>query len=239
MSERLTRRSHPSVQQTWSGTILGMLRQAAPVTLLAVLLLGGCSASEDGAAAPTPTKAVEATPTATATVDPAETSFLENISHDPFLEDFTDAQLVSVGRQACDVVTSGGDMAGAKAVVNELIGDPDSTDLVSRSAIIYFCGDYDHLVDVDLGGVENPEPAPTGDAKSQYIAAVREVPSVDDTVTDDMIVMLGRTYCDGFTRGDDEATALGYMSMYREDDAKALLRATVTYLCPEHAGKVS
>jgi hypothetical protein len=29
------------------------------------------------------------------------------------------------------------------------------------------------------------------------------------------------------------------MSMYSETDAKTLLRATVTYLCPEHAGKVS
>jgi hypothetical protein len=205
--------------------------------VLAVLLVAGCSASGDGAPAPTPTRAAPATPTAT--VDASETSFLENVGHDPLLEDFTDAQLVSVGRQACDVVTSGGDMASAKAVVDELIGDSDSTDLVTRSAIIYFCDSYDHLVDVDLGGVENPEPVPTGDAGSQYIAAVRAMRSVDDTVTDEMIVMLGRTYCDGFTRGDDEATALGYMSMYSEADAKTLLRATVTYLCPEHAGKVS
>lgn len=216
-----------------------MLRQAAPVALLAALFLAGCSASEDGAAAPTPTNTVIATPTATAAADEAAASFLLNISHDPLLEDFTDAQLVSAGRQACEVVTSGGDMAGAKAVVNELVADPDSADLVTRSAIIYFCGDYDHLVDVDLGDVENPQPAPTGDAKSKYIAAVREVPSIDDSITDDMIIMWGRTFCDGFTRGDDEATALGFMSMYSEDDAKALLRATVTYVCPEHAGKVS
>lgn len=214
-----------------------MPRQTAPIALLAVLFLAGCSASGDGSTAPASTTTIEATPTTT--LDASETSFLDNIGHDPLLEDFTDAQLVAVGRQACEVVTSGGDMESAKAAVGELIGDSDSTDLVTRSAIIYFCDDYDHLVDVDLGGVENPEPAPTGDARSQYIAAVRAMPSVDDTVTDEMISILGRTYCDGFTRGDDEATALGYMSMYSEADAKTLLRATVTYLCPEHAGKVS
>ena len=55
---------------------------------------------------------------------------------------------------------------------------------------------------------------------SQFIAAVRAVPSVDDTVTDEMIVILGQTYCDGFTRGDDEATAL--LAGHRQPPRRAL-----------------
>lgn len=212
-----------------------MVRLTAPLVLVGAvaLAMAGCSGDVDEAA-PTSTQT-----TPGARVDAAEQLFLQNISHDAFLDDLDDADLVAVGREACTVVASGGDIAAAKAVVAAVVSDPDSTDLVTRTAITEFCGEFDHLVDVDLGGAESPEPVPTGDARALFISAVRALPSVDETVTDDMIVMLGRTYCDGFARGDDEATALGYMSMFPTEDAKVILRATVTHLCPEHASRVS
>ena len=218
---------------------------AASLAML-VTVTAGCAGSPE-ASAPTPTmsKAPAATRTATPRPTPtpakrtdAELGYLLNVKHDPFLDDLSDKELLQLGHRVCTDLAGGADLGKAKKHIRKTVNDQDSANLLAWTAVEQFCDEHDQLVEVDQGGPEHPQADPTGDAKTQFVAAVRELDGVDDTVTDDMIVMLGTTMCDGFTRGDSLKTSLGYMDLFTHDTAVAFLKATTKYICPEHADKV-
>lgn len=163
--------------------------------------------------------------------------YLANISHDPLLQDFQEADLLALGVQVCQLLDDGGDLGDTKRLARRAVGDEDSANLIVRSAVPLLCSRHERLVEVDLGGVPSPKPSPTGSAREQFLAAVRADERTGDA-TDDQLLELGTTLCDGFTRGDNLDTTLGYLSAFPRDQAMAFLKATTTHLCPEHAKKV-
>jgi hypothetical protein len=191
-------------------------------------------------AAPEPVETVDPTPLdpVAPTPDPAETGFLLNISHDPLLAVVDPQDLLTLGLDVCTSLDGGATLAETKPPVLAVVGDPDSTDLLTRSAGTILCDRHDAAVEIDFGGVADPQPDPEGTTKDTYLAAVRSIPGfVDDTVSDEMLLFMGTTYCDGFTRGDSLETSLGYLEPYAVDAALAFLDAT-TEICPEHRAMV-
>lgn len=234
---------------------------AAATTIILAIFLSSCSvapAVEVPAATPTPVQEPETAatemPAATEPVEaveppppaptvqtpvPAETVFLLNISHDPLLALVAPEELLSLGTEVCARLDGGATLAETKSPVLAAVGDPDSTDLLTRSAGTILCERHDAAVEVDFGGVADPQEDPEGMVKDTYLTAVRAIPRfVDDTVTDEMLIVMGTTYCDGFTRGDSLETALGYLEPYSVSAALAFLDAA-TEICPEHRPLVS
>lgn len=228
---------------------------AAVAAIVLIALLCSCSAPADGPSQspaatvekpqptaselpppPDPVDTVEPTPldTLAPSPDPAETEFLLNISHDPLLAVVDPQELLTLGLDVCASLDGGATLAETKPPVLAAVHDPDSTDLLTRSAGTILCERHDAAVEIDFGGLPDPQQDPEGTTRDTYLAAVRAIPGfVDDTVTDEMLIFMGTTYCDGFTRGDSLETSLGYLEPYPVDAALAFLGAA-TEICPEH-----
>lgn len=209
-------------------------------------LLAGCSApsTQEADESPTETPSPEALVTKPVeTVEPSSgptfdtAAYLANLSHDPFLDEYTDGELLELADAACNAMPGAEDLEPARAVIRSTVADPDSINLIVWTAIPMNCPEFEQLVEVDLGGVASPAAAPEGEQADSYLAALRAHPW-NDGLTDDMLTMQGQTICDGFTRGDSLEQTMIYFQTYPTDVAELAVRAAVDFVCPEHRNRL-
>lgn len=126
---------------------------AIAVTIAAALLLAGCAAPAAEQTPSTPTSAASAaepltaeTPT-TPAVSEADVAFLAAVreAQSEFatqIPDATDAQLLELGAEACDVLSAGTDTTALSLIEGETpnaIGNYSDTDAIVTAASIHLC----------------------------------------------------------------------------------------------------
>lgn len=179
---------------------------------------------------------IERRPERTPTFDQA--GYLANLSHDPFLEKYSDDALLLLAEAACSAMPGAEDLQPARDAVGSIVTDPDSVSLVVWTALPMRCPEYEPLVEVDLGGVENPVAAPEGEPRATYLSSLRALPWYAG-LTDEILIMQGQTICDGFTRGDSLAQTMIYFEPYPRDAAELAIQSAVQHMCPEHEDRLN
>lgn len=224
---------------------------AATACVASVVIIAGCSSAPEGEAAPTAlasTVTAAVSPTPEPSPEPPEPSpeptfdqagYLANLSRDPFLEKYSDDALLLLAEAACNAMPGAEDLQPARDAVGSIVTDPDSVNLVVWTALPMRCPEYEPLVEVDLGGVENPAAAPEGEPRDAYLSSLRTHPWYTPDLTDEMLVMQGQAICDGFTRGDSLDQTMVYFEPYPRDVAELAIESAVEYMCPEHADRLN
>jgi len=168
----------------------------------------------------------------------AEAGFLTSVrSSSESLKRRLDSQLLASAAQVCSSFDTG---ATYEEAVAPLLADGVSDEaamVLASNAVFEFCGKHDSIIDVALGGVADRQEKPTGEPKDQFLAAARVDPFFAE-VTDDALLMLGTTVCDGFTRGDSLEVTLGYFDQLPRETAVKFIRTSVELLCPKHTERL-
>lgn len=168
----------------------------------------------------------------------AETGFLLTVRHSPDFERQTDEELLAAGRRICSDLDNG---ATYERAVSPVIADGASEEsalILAANAVHQFCQKHNSTIEVELGGPASPQPEPKGDERTAFLAQVREDEFYQSDITDEAILVLGTTVCDGFTRGDSLDVTLGYFEAIPRDSAIAFIEASVTHICPEHSDRI-
>ena len=215
------------------------------------LLLSGCGSQppaaepelspSSSAGSPTAEPAPDPDPTEEpAGSDPAVEGFLLNVRHVPALDEMSDADLLAAADDVCATLDGGGGYDEAVAPLLAAGLSADEVLVLASTAVFEFCQEHDLVMEGAVVGVDPGKLAtePEGDNRSRFLAQVRQDPFYSEDVTDDALLMLGTTMCDGFTRGDTLEVTLGYMSGIPDSSARAFLSAATQHICPEHADKL-
>lgn len=221
----------------------GRVRSFLP-PLLAFVLLAGCGTpvqeSQESQESPPPQAPTTSAPDSTdmtAEPDDGKTSFLLNVRHSPDYAARSDDDLLAAAEHVCSALDEGATYDEAVAPVVSDGATEESALLLAASAVFSFCPEHDPVIEVAMGGPSDPQETPEGDERSAYIERIKSDPYYAG-FDDEGLLMLGTTYCDGFTRGDSREQSLDYLSPIPEDSALLLLHAAVDNICPEHAGKL-
>lgn len=221
-------------------------RAMIALTFAAVAVLAGCAggpapalsaAGSPASPSASPSRPTEAAGTPTPSNDP-RTLFLLNVRHSPTFEPQTDEVLLGKADAVCAALDHDGTYEDAVAPLLTDGATADDALVLAASAVFWFCDQHDQIIEVQTGGVANPAPDPTGSSEDAYLAVMRADPFYAEA-DDDLLIMIGTTYCDGFTRGDSLEVALGYTEPTLRSSAMVMLTAATTYICPQHAAIVA
>lgn len=222
--------------------------------VLVCLVLAGCDTEAVDSASSAPVKTAPApsasspSPTAsspTTTSSPTEASytnaeegFLTSVrSSSESLNQRLDSQLLASAVQVCSSLDTGATYDEAVApLLDDGVSD-EAAMVLASNAVFEFCDKHDSIIDVALGGIADRQEKPTGEPKDQFLAGARADPFFAE-VTDDAVLMLGTTVCDGFTRGDSLEATLGYFDLMPKETAVKFIRMSVELLCPKHAERL-